>query len=400
VSTPLLDYRPPEEPEEPLPLAPLRPEVVDALCQVASTLAAIQIPDQTDLIGFSNADVSLGSVLVATIRADPSDEESVRALAGLVGYKYARQASGYAPPEMLNAFRAIASERKVSLATRKRARGLVIVESANDGTATFIVQGTAQIRATFEKYRGTVVTTADGREVTAVPLGYAAGLLDALARDGATLVGKDKIPDLIIIPRERMRGVKTNIISLHRVEEPDMALLTFDYHRNPETGSSDFADTIKTLPYSDRSYSPIYKGWLVRDAQIGVLATRLEKVGADVTQLVHFAEQRGLAIPGGGGAVERGPYIRVEVEGNLAKIATIPYNETIKNAILSLSTRTWDRDSKVWKVPMQCIVSLDEALRNIQNVDMRELHAAAKIARDMSFEVARFGPIEPSGFLL
>jgi len=393
----LFDWKPELEPPRPvLALAAIGDEVVEDLCKVALKLASIQIRNEKDDIGFSNSDVDLGRVLVSIVHAKPDDEQAVRALATLVGIKYRRQALDHVSPETVDAFRDLASEEKLSLATREAMRNVVVVDGVCDGTLRVSVQGNSKIKSLLDKFEVTTIEGNDGISIQSVPLEHAANFVDALKKVDARVVGAERLPDLSLLPRKRVRGTKTNVISLHATQDAGWVLLTFDYHRAPESGESAFNNTIKRLPYADRSYAASEQGWIIRDSQIGVLAKRLAEIGAEVAQLTHYAHDRKIGIPGEGGIADRGSHIAVTINGKVTQVNAVPFSEHFKNTLLSQQRRRWNAEAKTWEIPTPGLPALAEALRNLENYDVSGLMKAAERARTMTFgEPKRIGGIEP-----
>lgn len=381
----LFDWKPePEPPPRPVVArAPLAVAIVDDLCKVALKLASIQIRDEKDDIGFSNSDVDLGRVLVSIVHAKPDDEQAVRALATLVGIKYRRQALDHVSSETVDAFRDLASEEKLSLATREAMRNVVVVEGVSGSTLRVSVQGNTKIKSLLDKFEVTTIEGNDGIAIQSVPLEHAANFVDALKKIDARIVGAERLPDLSLLPRKRVRGIKTNVISLHATQDAGWVLLTFDYHRDPETGESAFNNTIKRLPYADRSFAASDQGWIIRESQLGVLVKRLAEVGANVAQLTHYAHDRKIAIPGEGGFADRGSYIAVTIDGKVTRVNAVPYSEHFKNTMMSQERRRWNKDVRTWEIPTAALPALAEALRNLENYDVAELFKAAQRARSM-----------------
>jgi SNF2 domain-containing protein len=377
----------PPQTSETLPAvrSPIAPEVLREMMSVATHLADIQIPDVEDDTGFSNSDVALGRALVSIVSADPSNEQSIRALAGLVGFKYQDQVTGIVGEARVRQFQDVAGTREISRATRELVRRTVVVEKGAAGKVFFRLQGDAKLRTIFTRHQA--VQTDDGPKGRRFDVrdGMMASLVAQLKAGGAVFVGENLLPDLRFVRRERLkRQARTTLIGISPASRSGWLSITFDY--DPA-----FTDAVKLVRPDLRRWDGEQKAWMVAQGGLGALRDALETRGADVSLVDAYIKENSIA--------QSAPAaIGVQVSGNRASLS-FPYHPELVAAVKALPTKRFDGDTKAWKdIPLADLGSFLARVEHVVGFDYSALReAAARTPQPIVYDLdpSRLKPLFP-----
>ena len=256
---------------------------VTKLVEVAETLSRIQIEGVWDATGFSNADKHTGAHLAAIVKADPTNERNVKALAGIVSH-YRRQVEGLTSPEFYEEVKALSVGGAITPEQRREARMVVIGSSGVHprlGPSVFF--DFAYNRGFIDTLKGFGARGLKEGEIWfwAVAPAKVQDAKRALAMQGATFVGTFEIaPEHVERAKEieQERGVIKAFMAANQV------VISFPYDPN-------LVEAIKALPtrryFKDEQQRPF---WTFPAKHLALAIENLNNAGADVTELEALAE--------------------------------------------------------------------------------------------------------------
>lgn len=251
--------------------------IIEKLVDTAWHLAAIQIEGIVDHTGFSGADKNVGAHLAAAVQADPSDMDSVVALAALVGVKYQRQTLGIVGPEVAANFKALGKGGKLTPEQRSQARMTVIAQpDVHEKFGARLLLSFQYVQAFAYALKELKVRAFNGPDgwKWAVPVEKVDAAVAALKAQGARIVGSLNVDGIAPAP-----VVKD--MTVHARMDGRKVVVWFKGY------DAKLIEAIKAVP--SRKYDSETREWRISGQELSVAVENFKLVGANVDELLALA---------------------------------------------------------------------------------------------------------------